>query len=136
MTNFGINNFLKSFNPESKPSSNCYQVGKGDNLSTIAKKFGVSLKDIMKANPGIKDANKIQIGQRIIIPTTNKPASSHTQVQTNHSAPPQSIFNQVMGNNNTSVEGLNGHIVKNPNNLTEMDSDAIRYLMTQKHQFD
>ncbi len=35
----------------------------GDNLGKIAKKFGVTQKEILTANPKIKDANKIAVGQ-------------------------------------------------------------------------
>lgn len=48
------------------PSS--YKVAKGDNLSTLAKNWGVSVADIMKANQGIKDPNKIGIGQQLVKP--------------------------------------------------------------------
>ena len=45
-----------------------YKVAKGDNLSTLAKNWGVSVADIMKANQGIKDPNKIGIGQNLVKP--------------------------------------------------------------------
>lgn len=44
-----------------------YVVQRGDALSKIAKKFGVSQAAIMEAN-GIKDPNKIYIGRKLIIP--------------------------------------------------------------------
>lgn len=44
-----------------------YVVKSGDALSKIAKKFGVKQADLMAAN-GIKDANKIRIGQKLKIP--------------------------------------------------------------------
>ena len=45
-----------------------YSVQRGDSLSRIAKKSNVSLRAILKANPGIKDPNRIKIGDEIIIP--------------------------------------------------------------------
>lgn len=45
-----------------------YSVQSGDSLSRIAKKSNVSLRAILKANPGIKDPNRIKIGDEIIIP--------------------------------------------------------------------
>ena len=49
--------------------SNTITIKKGDTLSEIAKKTpGVTLGAIKKANPNIKDLNKISIGQKINMP--------------------------------------------------------------------
>ena len=45
-----------------------YEVQKGDTLWDIAKKHGMSLDDLIKANADIKDPNRINIGQRINLP--------------------------------------------------------------------
>ena len=45
-----------------------YIVEKGDTLWLIAKRFGVSLEELIRANPQIKDPNKIYPGNRINIP--------------------------------------------------------------------
>lgn len=45
-----------------------YIVKKGDNLSRIAKKNGLTVTQILKENPGIKDPNKIFPGQKIKLP--------------------------------------------------------------------
>ncbi|MCZ7645145.1 MAG: LysM peptidoglycan-binding domain-containing protein [Planctomycetota bacterium] len=42
-------------------------VQPGDNLTTIARRHGVSLKSLMAANPQ-DDPNLILIGQRLLIP--------------------------------------------------------------------
>ena len=42
-----------------------YSVKSGDTLSQIAKKQGTTLKALLAANPGIKDPNKIRVGQKI-----------------------------------------------------------------------
>jgi len=49
-----------------------YTIKAGDNLSKIAKAAGVSIADIMKANPQIKDPNKIFAGAKIEIPGIKK----------------------------------------------------------------
>lgn len=49
-----------------------YKVKKGDTLSQIAKAKGVTLQALMAANPNIKNANKIRVGQSIKIPDTKK----------------------------------------------------------------
>ena len=51
-------------------AASSYTIKRGDTLSQIAKKKGVSLKSLMDANKGIKNANKINSGQKIKIPTS------------------------------------------------------------------
>jgi LysM repeat protein len=46
------------------PGPGEYVVAKGDNLSSIAKKSGISLKAIQDLNPGV-DSNKLRIGQKL-----------------------------------------------------------------------
>ncbi|MFI5227112.1 MAG: LysM peptidoglycan-binding domain-containing protein [Candidatus Limnocylindrales bacterium] len=50
-----------------------YTVKAGDNLGKIAKKFGLTQKEILAANPKIKNANLISVGQVIIIPAAASP---------------------------------------------------------------
>jgi len=49
-----------------------YKVKKGDTLSQIAKAKGVTLQALLAANPNIKNANKIRVGQSIKMPDTKK----------------------------------------------------------------
>ena len=51
------------------PSSDTYTVKPGDTLSTIAKRLGVTLDELLAANPQIKDPNKIGLGDQINIPS-------------------------------------------------------------------
>jgi hypothetical protein len=50
------------------PTAQVYVVAKGDTMSKIAKKFGVTVDQIMTANPKIKNPNKIKVGDQITIP--------------------------------------------------------------------
>jgi LysM repeat protein len=52
-----------------------YTVVRGDTLTKIAKKFGVTVEQILAANPQIKDANTINVGDVIVIPTGAAAAS-------------------------------------------------------------
>ena len=49
-----------------------YVVQAGDFPATIAQKFGVSLEDLLAANPGI-DPTNLQVGQVIVIPPKPNP---------------------------------------------------------------
>ena len=53
-----------------------YTVKKGDILSKIAQKYGVTTAAIMGLNPSIKDPNKIYVGQVIKIPVAAKADSA------------------------------------------------------------
>ena len=52
-----------------------YTVKKGDTLSQIAKRKGITLRALIAANPKIKNANKISIGQSINVPSTKAVSS-------------------------------------------------------------
>ena len=48
-----------------------YKVKAGDNLSKVAKRNGISLAQLLKANPQIKNPDKIKVGQLINLPGTS-----------------------------------------------------------------
>lgn len=54
------------------PFVKVYVVQKGDTLFKIAQRFGTTVEAILKANPEIKDPNKIFPGQKILIPSPPK----------------------------------------------------------------
>lgn len=51
-----------------------YTVKRGDTLSQIAQAYGVTMVSIVTAN-GIKNPNKITVGQVLNIPTETKPST-------------------------------------------------------------
>ena len=51
------------------PTPRTYKIQPGDRLRQIAREFGVTVEQIMAANPEITDPNDIQVGQRILIPS-------------------------------------------------------------------
>lgn len=53
-----------------------YEVKSGEALSVIAKNHGVTLNDILKANPQIKHPDQIYAGQQIEIPINNSQQQS------------------------------------------------------------
>lgn len=56
--------------PSPEPEKKTYTVEKGDSLSEIAQKFGVSLQALLDANPQISDPSLIYEGQVLTIPDT------------------------------------------------------------------
>ena len=51
-------------------STNEYTIAKGDNFTTIGKKFGVSAKAIADANPGV-ESSKLRPGKQLHIPAAS-----------------------------------------------------------------
>ena len=45
-----------------------HTVVKGDTLWAIAKRYGLTLEDLLMANPNIKNPNLITVGQKVVIP--------------------------------------------------------------------
>jgi LysM repeat protein len=65
----------KDEHAKAPPSSGkTYIVKKGDNPVTVAKKLKVSYDDLVALNH-IEDPRKLQIGQKLLIPTTNQKRS-------------------------------------------------------------
>ena len=58
-----------------------YLVQQGDSLSAIAGSFGVKVDALMAAN-GITNPDKIQAGQKLIIPSGGAPTTTTTTVAT------------------------------------------------------
>ena len=51
----------------SAPKTEAYKIKKGDTISELAKIYGTTVGRLLKANPSIKDANSIRVGQTIKI---------------------------------------------------------------------
>ena len=66
------------------PTPQVYVVKAGDNLGKIAQKFGLTIDQILAANPAIKNPNKISLGQEIVIPL---PAAAETAPPSGSAAP-------------------------------------------------
>jgi spore coat assembly protein SafA len=60
--------FTSDPEPEPEPGGRTYTVQRGDTLNNIARRFGVSLANLLRANPQITDPDRIFPGQVINIP--------------------------------------------------------------------
>ncbi|MDK2903500.1 MAG: hypothetical protein PWQ93_1419 [Clostridiales bacterium] len=69
--------------PSGTAQSDQYTVKKGDTMWGIARKYGVSLSALIKANPQIKNPDLIYPGQKINIPAKsgNSPAADDDKVR-------------------------------------------------------
>jgi LysM repeat protein len=64
---------LASPSPTPVPTSRTYRVRSGDNLHSIAQRFGLTIGQLLAANPDITDPDRIRVGQIIIIPPPDAP---------------------------------------------------------------
>ncbi len=58
--------------PRPAPTPIIYTIKKGDFLNKVAAAHGITLEELLAANPDIKDPNKIVEGQRITIPAPSQ----------------------------------------------------------------
>lgn len=97
-----------------------YTVKKGDTLSGIAKKYNTTVEAIMRANPQIKDANKIYVGQVIQIPvkTMQTSTSATSSEKVYHTVQRNETLSGIAKKYNTNylkIAALNG--IVNPNRI-------------------
>jgi LysM repeat protein len=95
-----------------------YKVTKGDNFTTIRKKFGVSVKAIQEANPGV-DSTKLKVDQELNIPAPSAPAAGAGEPVA--TAAGEQLYEVKSGDTLTSIARNHGTTVKaieTANNLT------------------
>jgi LysM repeat protein len=73
-----------------------YTIQKGDMLSTIARKNGVTLKALQEANPGL-NALRLQIGQKVQIPAATAVASSASSSSADTASADGSVYTVKSG---------------------------------------
>ncbi len=59
--------------PTPEPTSRTYRVRSGDTLVSIAQRFGLTVGQLLAANPGISDPDRIRVGQVLVIPPPGAP---------------------------------------------------------------
>ncbi len=59
--------------PSPVPTAHVYRVRSGDNLHAIAQRFGLTIGQLLAANPEITDPNRIAVGQALVIPPPDAP---------------------------------------------------------------
>lgn len=62
-------------NAGAAPGGASYVVRRGNTLSGIARRFGVSVNSLRRAN-GIRNVNRIRVGQKLVIPTGGSPSTT------------------------------------------------------------
>ena len=106
-----------------------YKVTKGDNFTTIGRKFGVTVKEIAAANPGV-ESSKLQVGETLHIPAPTKAAvttaTPTTQPAANGSANGEQLYSVVSGDNLTKIATKYGTTVKALRSANSLTTDSIK----------
>ena len=100
-----------------------YTIASGDSFSTIAKKYHVSVKAIMDANPGV-EPTKLKLGQKIKIPppTPVSTATTTTPVLANG----EHIYTVKSGDNLITIAKNSGTTVKAIRAANNLKTDSIK----------
>jgi LysM repeat protein len=108
------------------PAVTDYTIVKGDNFSTIAKKFGVTTKAIAEANPGV-DSTKLKIGEKIHIPPASTTASTvSTPVVTPGETSGGQVYTVKSGDTLTKIASDYGTSVKALRSANSLKTDSIK----------
>jgi LysM repeat protein len=105
-----------------------YAIAKGDNFSTIAKKFHVSAKAIAEANPGV-DSTRLQVGQKIHIPApgvATAPAVTGTAPVESSAAGGEQIYSVKSGDTLTKIAAQFGTSVKALRAANSLKTNSIK----------
>ena len=80
-----------------------YVVVSGDNISTIAKKFGVKSSDIIRVN-NLQNPDKLKVGQQLKIPSKGEVITkSTTNIAVEHTLSPDGTYTVVSGDSLSSI---------------------------------
>lgn len=103
-----------------------YKVLKGDNFSTIARKFHVTTKAITDANPGV-DPAKLQIGQTLHIPAPAVPTATNGAGATPaDAAAGEQIYSVQSGDNLIGIAAKFKVTVKALRSANDLTTDKIK----------
>ncbi len=127
--------YPKGYKPGANPiKAKSHTVARGESISAIAKRNGVTVQDILKANNiAAKDAAKIRPGKRLTIPakgsaaaTTGKKGTKAAATTTGAKAKKHTV---ARGESLSTIAARNGVTVSDllkANNLSKKDADMIR----------
>lgn len=118
--------------PVAAESTQTYVVGKGDSLSVIAKRFGVSQADIMVLN-NIRNPNVIRLGQKLKLPASADVSKTRPVSTSSASAAPAAPvaaasdggYKVKSGDSLSGIAYRHGTTVKALKEVNNLKSDTI-----------
>ncbi|MCL4787438.1 MAG: LysM peptidoglycan-binding domain-containing protein [Verrucomicrobia bacterium] len=111
--------------PPPPPVASDYTIARGDTFSTIARKFGVSVKAIQEANPGV-DPLRLQIGDKIKIPPPAVAPTGSPPGGAGVAPSGEQIYTVKSGDNLTRIAEQFGTTVPALRSANSLTSDRIK----------
>lgn len=114
---------------EAKPNN--YTVKKGDCLWNIAKSNNVPLKDLIAANPNIKNPDLIYPGDIINIPGGNKNDSNNNMMKNMNNM--MKSMTDIMGKMNNMLNDIQNNKNVNPEDMKKLMTDMNKLMADMKN---
>lgn len=113
--------------PPEVPAATEYTIAPGDNFSTLSKKFHVTTKALLDANPGV-EPTKLQIGQKIHIPAPAPAAttSNGTATAATDAASGDAIYTVKSGDTLTGIAQSHHVTVRALRAENDLKTDSIK----------
>lgn len=111
--------------PLNVPAGTEYTVAKGDSFYTIGKKFGVSIKAISDANPGV-DSKKLNVGQKLNVPAGAAPAVGGGGALPAEPVAAGATYAVKSGDTLTRIAASHGTTVKAIKSANSLTTDKIK----------
>jgi LysM repeat protein len=99
-------------------------VAKGETFATIAKKYGVSVDAITKANPGV-NPRKLQLKQKLVIPEHGNGGAAPT-ASLGMAVPDPASYEVKKGDTLTKIATSNGTTIKQLRALNSLKTDQLK----------
>ena len=123
------NETFKNNNTDSKISSSVYVIKSGDTFTKISKVLGISVSSIQELNPTV-DSSKLQIGQKIKIPTTTASTINQLKVTAQiGGVDPQGTFRFITSDGSTYAAKASGDML---NELFELRGEILTLTLEGK----
>jgi LysM repeat protein len=105
-----------------EPAAREHVIVKGDTFGSLATKYGVTVKALQAANPGV-DATRLRIGQKVKVPAKAATANGATTSSTS-SSPDTYVVKS--GDNLGKIAAANGTTVREMQRLNNLTTTQIR----------
>jgi LysM repeat protein len=100
-------------------------IAKGDSFYSIGKKYGVTMKAIADANPGV-DSSKLKIGQKIKIPAATAPAAGGVVAPASDVGAGTQTYTVKSGDTLTKIAAQFGVTIKALRSANNLATDRIK----------
>jgi LysM repeat protein len=113
--------------PTETPTVTDYTIAAGDNFSSLAKKFHVSVKALVDANPGV-EPTRLQIGQKIHVPppTATAIAANATTAPGTDAATAEQLYTVKSGDTLTGIAHDHHVTVRSLRSANSLTTDSIK----------